>query len=132
MSKYTANPLAFANLDMNKLMFKHGLFTYVDRLYSAAYLRMKMQRRDGVQLIQRINDINRVISSVWYLKDADAYIMLREFNCRGNLDCYANHGNVSISATTHDGLAKAIGLYQSHEEDDLDDFLIDDADRHEF
>jgi len=131
MSKVSANPLLYANQSMNKLMFGHGLFTYVDRLYAAVYLRKKMQRREGVELVQRINDTHREISSVWYVKEADAYIMLREFNCRARLDCYANHGDLSITAKTHEGLALATALCQSHDDTDVDKFFADEEE-HEF
>lgn len=122
MSSHVSNPLAFAMEEFNVAINTHGDFTYVRFGRDLDALRVRLQGSDVTRLVRRLTDLEGEITSLFECHSTGALILVREEHVCDSEDCEFELGDVSISATSHDGLLATIALLE-FDRDEPEEFL---------
>lgn len=117
MADHVPNPLAFAMEEFNVAINSHGDFTYVRFGRDLEGLRLRLQGGEETALVRRLTDLEGDITSLFACASTDALILVREEHLCDVEDCDFEMGDVSVSATTHDGLMATIALLELDLED---------------
>lgn len=122
MTDHVANPLAFAMEEFNLAINTHGDFSYVRFGRDLDRLRVRLQGGDAARLVRRLTDLDGEVTSLFEYEATGALILVRETHVCESEDCDFDLGDVSISATSHDGLLATISLLE-FDRDDPEQFL---------
>ncbi len=117
MTDHVPNPLAFAMEEFNVAINTHGDFTYVRFGRHLEGLRLRLQGGEETALVRRLTDLEGDVTSLFACAATDALILVREEHLCDVEDCDFEMGDVSVSATTHDGLMATIALLELDLED---------------
>lgn len=122
MTSHVPNPLAFAIEEFNVAINTHGDFTYVRFAHDLENLRLRLQGGSEMGLVRRLTDLDGEITSLFECQSTGALVLVREEHLCDVEDCEFEMGDVSIAATSHEGLMATITLLE-FDRDDPDDFL---------
>ncbi len=119
MTSHVPNPLAFAIEEFNVAINSHGDFTFVRFGRDLESLRLRLQGGSEARLVRRLTDLDGSITSLFEYSLTGALILVREEHSCDVDECEFEMGDVSIAATTHEGLmATLAGLEFDHADPD--------------
>lgn len=122
MTNHVVNPLAFAIEEFNVAINTHGDFSYVRFGRNLDRLRVRLQGDEVTRLVRRLTDLEGEVTSLFECDATGSLIMVREAHVCESEDCDFDLGDISISATSHDGLLATISLLE-FDRDDPEQFL---------
>jgi hypothetical protein len=108
MTKPTHNPVRFATEEMYELLNAQSDYTFSKLGVLPATLRMHLQLHPEVLLVRQITHLDGGFTSLFRHTESTALIFIRQFSCNGLYDCNKTHGELTITAATHDDLLRAV------------------------
>ena len=109
MTKSTRNPIRFALEEMHELLNANSDYIF-SKLSSTLppTLRMHLRLHPEVVLVRQMIGLSGNYTSLFRHTGSSAMIFLREISCRGRHGCHFTHGELTITAMTHDDLLRAM------------------------
>lgn len=107
MTKSNRNPVRFATEEMYELLNVHGDYVHSKLGELPATLRMHLLLHPDVALIRQIVGLDGDFTCLFRHTESSALIFLRQVKCQGKY-CNLTHGELTITAETHDDLLRAI------------------------
>ena len=108
MTKSTRNPVRFAHEEMYEMLNAQGDYIYSKMGTLPATLRLHLQLHPEVVVVRQIAGLDGDFSALFRHDGSSALIFLRQFSCDGRHNCYQTHGELTITASTHDDLLRAV------------------------
>jgi len=121
-TNHVPNPLAFAMEEFNFAINSHGDFTFVRFGRDLERLRVRLQTGSDARLVRRLTDLDGEITSLFECESTGALVLVREEHLCDLDECDFEMGDVSISATSHEGLMATITMLE-FDRDDPEEFL---------
>ena len=116
-TSHVPNPLAFAMEEFNVAINSYGDFSYVRFGRDLDNLRVRLQTGSDARLVRRLTDLDGEVTSLFECQVTGAMILVREEHLCDVDDCDFEMGDVSISATSHEGLLVTITLLEFDRDD---------------
>jgi len=123
MSKSGINPVIFAENQLNELVNSHSTFTFTAWVRFPFQTFTLLHEYRGLDLIQQVDGLNGEMSRVWFHRDSDSYFLLRDVTCIDETSCHQCHSRIVICSKTHEGLAKAIQIFEGIDDGALDELI---------
>jgi hypothetical protein len=108
MTKSNHNPVRFATEEMYQLLNAQSDYTFSKLGVLPATLRMHLQLHPEVILVRQITHLDGGYTSLFRHTGSSALIFLRQFSCHSRNDCIQTHGELTITAVTHEDLLRAV------------------------
>jgi hypothetical protein len=127
MTKSTRGPVHFALEEMYEILNSEADYTYSKLGTLPATLRAHLRFHPDVELIRQISVLDGDDTSLFRHTRSSALIFLRQYGCQGRHGCYLSHGELTITASKHEDLLRA--LFECDlDGTTLDEFLGTDGD----
>jgi hypothetical protein len=93
---------------MYELLNAQADYTYSKLGTLPATLRMHLKLHPEAELMRQISGLDGDDTSLFRHTGSSALIFLRQYGCRGRHGCYLTHGELTITASKHEDLLRAL------------------------
>lgn len=107
MTKSNRNPVRYATEEMYEILNTQGDYVYSKLGVLPATLRMHLKLHPEVVLVRQVAGLDDDFTCLFRHTRSSALIFLRQVRCQGKY-CSLTHGELTITAETHDDLLRAI------------------------